>query len=224
MRNSCSIDGCNSFVISHGLCNKHYKRWKIYGDPTYKRSRSVCRVEGCDRYCKGHGLCERHLRRARNHNGDPTAGIIKDGHIEANIREYYVWKAVKARCLNPKYPGYKDYGGRGIKVCDRWLHPYHGFQNFLADMGRRPEGTSLDRIDNESGYCRENCKWSTSKEQNRNRRSNVSIDYKGETHTLVEWSEILDIPYGCLRMRHSRYRWAGDKLFSPPRKYVNKNK
>ena len=81
-----------------------------------------------------------------------------------------LWRAMKRRCYNHNDIGYKNYGGREIKVCDRWLN---SFENFYADMGVPKEGMSLDRIDNDKGYCPENCKWSSRTEQNRNTRRSV---------------------------------------------------
>jgi hypothetical protein len=100
---------------------------------------------------------------------------------------YAVWVTMKERCLNGARGDYKRYGGRGIRVCDRWLH---SFEAFLADMGDRPSPRhSLDRKDPNGHYEPSNCRWATAVEQARNRRANQTITHGGETLTVAEWSE-----------------------------------
>ena len=88
-------------------------------------------------------------------------------HDMSKTSEWNIWVNMKQRCDNPKQPRYIDYGGRGISVCDKWQT---SFENFLEDMGKRPEGMTLDRIDNDKGYYPENCRWATYQQQNLNKR------------------------------------------------------
>jgi hypothetical protein len=98
---------------------------------------------------------------------------------------FEVWKSMLGRCGNPKDKNYFRYGGRGIIVCDRWKD----FVNFLEDMGERPLGMTLERINNDSNYEPQNCRWATVKEQARNRRGQRLIEFNGETKCLSEWAE-----------------------------------
>jgi len=135
-------------------------------------------------------------------------------HGEADkTPEYSAWQRMRNRCLNKKSKRYKDYGERGIKICDRWLE---SFENFLEDMGRRPtKDHSLDRIDNNSNYGPNNCKWSTRTEQNRNRRNTQRLTYKGETKTIAEWSEEFGIKYDTLHGRIEKGWSVKDALEIP---------
>jgi len=92
-------------------------------------------------------------------------------------RQYYVWVEMKQRCHNPNNSNYKHYGKRGIKVCDRWINSY---QNFLEDMGERPKGLTLERVNNDGNYEPNNCKWATCKEQANNRRNSLKVLTKME--------------------------------------------
>jgi hypothetical protein len=96
---------------------------------------------------------------------------------------YNIWQGMVARCRSPKSKDYARYGGRGITVCESWF----SFPNFLADMGERPTGLTLDRRDNNAGYNKENCRWATQQEQDANKRNSVHITAFGETKILAEW-------------------------------------
>jgi len=102
---------------------------------------------------------------------------------EIQPSEYGIWQAMIQRCTNPNTKGYKNYGGRGVRVCDRWLGRY-GFENFIEDMGYRPsKGYSIDRYPNNKtgNYEPSNCRWGTSAQQSRGKRNNRNITYNGET-------------------------------------------
>ena len=128
--------------------------------------------------------------------------------------EYQSWCNMNQRCNNPNDPKFADYGGRGIKVCERWTD----FSIFLADMGMRPEGTTIDRIDADKGYSPENCRWATKRQQQNNRRANVFIEIDGETLTLAEWSLRLGRNYKTVQARIKR-GWNPVKALKKPNKW-----
>ena len=115
-------------------------------------------------------------------------GLNQTTHGQSSTATYNTWLRMIARCGNPQHPKYKYYGGRGIQVCERWLS---SFENFLADMGHKPTGKTLDRYpDNNGNYEPENCRWATMREQSNNRRSNVLVTAHGQTLTVAQWAEI----------------------------------
>jgi hypothetical protein len=111
------------------------------------------------------------------------------------------WRAMMRRCYSPQDSRYKDYGGRGITVCERW----HDVRNFIADMSEGyQKGLQIDRKDNDKGYSPENCRWINSYKQAQNKRNNVSLTFQEKTLTLPEWSETTGIPYKTLWCRIKR--------------------
>ena len=112
---------------------------------------------------------------------------------------YNVWCNLRNRCYNKKVGKYKDWGGRGIAVCERWHDP----QNFFDDMlPTYKEGLQIDRIDNDGGYSPSNCRWVTVSQNCRNRRNNITLEFKGRKILLVELAKELNIPYHRLYNRH----------------------
>lgn len=115
------------------------------------------------------------------------------------------------RCNNPNSIRFYDYGGRGIKVCERWLK----FENFLEDMGERPKNTTIERKENNKGYYKENCRWATVKEQCNNRRSNHFLTFNEKTQTMAQWADEIEISSNtiCMRLRSG---WSVEKALTTP--------
>ncbi len=126
--------------------------------------------------------------------------------------EYSCWNNMKHRCLKPHARDYRNYGGRGITICQRWLD---SFIWFLVDMGPKPgPGYSIDRIDNDGNYEPGNCKWSTNREQQRNTRANRLITINGETRCVAEWAELSGVSTAIL-LRRLRRNCPLDRLLMP---------
>lgn len=127
-------------------------------------------------------------------------------------REYTSWRSMKLRCLNKNAPAYSRYGGIGIKICKQWIN---SFETFYKDMGPRPIGKSLERINNKKGYYPNNCKWATRKEQQNNTRTNRFITYKGETLTITQWENKLNFATDRLYIR-LKLGWPIEKALTQP--------
>lgn len=134
-------------------------------------------------------------------------------HGKSTTRIYKIWSMIIDRCTNLKSNKYPGYGGRGITVCERWLE---SFENFYADMGDRPSPKhQIDRIDNDKGYCKENCRWATPKEQCRNRTNNRIIEFNGEKKPLSEWAELKNMSGAALAARLKR-GWSIEAALNKP--------
>jgi hypothetical protein len=135
-------------------------------------------------------------------------------HGMSKTRFYQIWLNMIGRCTDAKDPAYKNYGGRGITVCDEW----RSFISFYDDMFEGyTEGATLDRIDNNKGYSPENCKWSTPLEQSNNRRTNRLIEIDGQIHTLAEWCRIKKLNYKMVHRRLTK-GWDLSKALNTPKR------
>jgi hypothetical protein len=124
--------------------------------------------------------------------------------------EYRIWANMRDRCMRKKCPAYRYYGGRGIRICRRW----DSFAAFYEDMGPRPAGKSLDRIDNDGDYKPGNCRWATVEEQANNKRQNVKLTHRGVTRTLAEWDRHLGLVVGAMHYRVTVAGWSTAKACS----------
>lgn len=130
-------------------------------------------------------------------------------------REYLSWASMRKRCNNPKERGY---GARGITVCDRWDK---SFEAFLADMGPRPAGMTIDRIDNERGYYPGNCRWASVFTQNRNRRTTRFLTHNGVTMCLTDWAQALQMPRTALVSRLDK-GWTVERALTSPHRSTSR--
>lgn len=140
---------------------------------------------------------------------------VKHGHsINNDLSQTYIaWAHMKQRCNNKKDPTYLNYGNRGITVCKRWFI----FENFLKDMGEPPtKNHSLDRVNNNGNYCKNNCRWATKKQQQGNMRSNHMIVFSGQTKCIAEWARKTGIGQKCLWHRLVTLKWSVKKALTTP--------
>lgn len=151
--------------------------------------------------------------------------LSNTSHGMRNSPEYSSWRNMIKRCYNSNHTAYKNYGGRGIEVCESWRS---SFTAFYTDMGNKPEGTTLDRIDVNGHYNKENCRWSTVKEQNINKRNVKSINYCGMSKTIKEWYEYFemdkkDIKYTTFHSRIIRLGWTLEEAVVGTRRELTAN-
>ena len=125
---------------------------------------------------------------------------------------YKTWAEMRYRCSNPKKDNYKHYGGRGIKVCERW----HKFENFVADMGDRPTGTTLERKERNGDYEPNNCKWATKAEQMNNRSNNRIVTVDGKAMTMTQASRIWKVGVATIWARLVLHGWSDEKAVKTP--------
>ena len=158
----------------------------------------------CD--CGNYTVIEKsHL--TKKFNNTKTCGCSNGTHHKRNTRLYHIFHDMKKRCYNPNSKSYKDYGGRGIKICKEWLYDFMSFYNWATSNGYN-DNLTIERINVNKDYQPSNCKWITFKEQARNKRNTVYLIHNGYTDSLVNWSEKLNIPYKTLKSRYeNKTKW-----------------
>ena len=131
-------------------------------------------------------------------------------HGMCKSSEYRIWSHMLERCSNNKAKSFKNYGGRGITVCEKWLT----FEGFYEDMGDRPEVLTLDRKNVNGNYEKDNCRWATQKVQQNNRTNNRVVTYLGSAKTVSQWSEEFNIKYKILYDRINKHKWSIERALT----------
>lgn len=198
------------------MTGKRIGRLVVLGFAGYRHEQAtwVCRCDcGQQTVVFGSALRRKKPTRSCGCLAREAASTNNSTHGLTRTPEHYAWCNMRGRCENPTDLAYSRYGGRGIKVCERW----HIFENFLADMGKRPTAHhSLDRIDNDGDYCPENCRWATRRQQTNNRRGNRILTHNGESLTVSQWSRKLGIKTATIISRLNIHGWSVEKTLSTP--------
>ena len=197
-------------AIRHVHAGDRFGHWVLLAEPEYDGGRhyAPCLCDcGTQKRKNVHELLRGASLRCRN-----CAPVNTRSHGEAKSAEFKAWQTMRQRCSNPHNASYSRYGGRGIRVCERWAR----FEHFLADMGRRPSAKhSLDRIDNDGDYEPENCRWADASMQGNNTSVNVHLEFGGRTMTLAQWAKEVPIPLGTLA-RRIRAGWTVERALTEP--------
>lgn len=179
---------------------------KGVGNTGYTYRKFLCRCK-----CGKEGIFALNNLKRQNSCKNCNKPALTHGKRKTPI--YWLWCAMKQRCNNAKDKNYKNYGGRGIKYNKKW----EKFENFFKDMGETyKKGWTIERIDNNKGYCKENCRWATYKEQANNTRRNIIIFYCGEKINLNQLCETLNLNTESVWARINKYNWSVEKAVKTP--------
>jgi len=195
---------------------------KIYGYLTVIKPTKKCSDGHMQYLCKC--KCGKtKIIRSNNLNNGGKIGCgclrIKHGHCKNNGMSsvYGIWASMIQRCKNKNNNQYNYYGGRGIKVCQRWLK----FENFLKDMGEKPKEKSLDRINNNGNYCKKNCRWATIEQQVSNKRNNKLFTFHNRTQCVSFWAREYGIHLQTF-WRRIKLNWSIEKILNTPIREIKK--
>jgi hypothetical protein len=204
VKKKCYAPECDRHAEAKGLCIMHYSR-KARTGTLDKHITPISAKEKGEKICltcaKPFRLNPHYSRQQINRAKYCSRKCAMTKHGKSYSREWSIWSKMKDRCLNPSAPPYTRYGARGITVCPEWLE---SFEAFYADMGDVPEGMSLERMDNNRGYNKENCKWATAAEQAKNKSNNRRVTIDGQTMLLCEWADHLGLSRSTVLGRVSK--------------------
>lgn len=183
------------YVIDIGA---KFGKLTVIGISPKNSNKKVCYVCKCE--CGNTKVTDKY---SLIHGETKSCGCLVTKHNDSNTTLYYIWKNIKFRCNNKNHKEYKNYGGRGIKICDEW-NDYSLFKVWAIKSNYK-RGLTIDRIDANKGYYPENCRWIKLKEQSRNKTSNLYFSYNGHIYNLHELSNILHINYTTLHNHFTKY-------------------
>lgn len=183
--------------------------------------KAICR---CD--CEKIIICNLdHVKRGLTKScGCLRSDILTDrnlSHGKSRTKLYRKWAGMKTRCYNENENNYKDYGGRGILICDEWKNNYLNFYNWAMDNGYN-ENLTIERKNVDGNYCPDNCKWATPKEQMNNMRKSVYYEHNGKIQTMSQWADEYNIEYATFAQRLRKYNWSIEKALSTPVKHYHR--
>ena len=198
------------------LVGLKFNRWTVVSEAE-KRGKHrylTCKCDcGTVREVAYGPLTSRHSKSCGCWKTDERCSRVTHGHHRRGAKspEYTVWDSMWQRCTNQNHKNFHHYGGRGIKVCDRWK----SFEAFFEDMGERPPLMTLDRIENSQGYSPSNCRWASQSQQLLNTRRTKFIEYGGRTQAMKTWATEIGINYSTLSER-IRKGWSVERAFTTP--------
>lgn len=217
-----SCGRCNYIPIRIG---DRFGRWTVVSDTAISvngHKKYLCKcgcIKGTESYIAEYSLKSGNSRSCGCITCETNTERMSTHH-KSKTRLFHVWESMKSRCYNSHNKSYKNYGGRGIKVCEEWLNDFEAFYSWAMANGYDENAQygecTIDRIKVNENYNPDNCRWADADTQALNRRSNVWITYNGETHSLSEWSEITGINRATLRQRLKK-GCKGEELFSKSR-------
>lgn len=200
------------------ISGQTFNRWTVIGydyGSSKKEARWVCKC-ACGDYksVSGSSLRKKTSKSCGCLKGEIASKIGKQTktHGLSGHRVYNLYQSMVNRCHSPNHISYKNYGAKGVRVCDRWLN---SFESFIEDMGVPNPNDSIDRINNNLGYHPDNCRWVGKEKQNRNKSNNIKLTFSGRTMNMADWAREINIGISTL---YARYKagWSDDRIISTP--------